>query len=195
MLLLLRTLPRRLGGAKQPTITPTPIRIPIPIPIRSSSSSSSSSSALPKSPSPSPSPSPFSSRPPRTGRGKGKGKGNGGLTGAYADALYLYPPRKVWPPDMARLPPRDQFRLERKYKRRLRLATARPRWDRAVRLAQLVGVSAVGVYCFFFMKWENEVKPVQGAKNSPWGVFASENRYERQELDIAPAPAAGANQN
>ncbi|KAI1495396.1 hypothetical protein F5X96DRAFT_7455 [Biscogniauxia mediterranea] len=184
MLLLLRTLPRRLGGggANQPTTT-----TPTPIPIRNSFSSSSSSSALP-----SPSPSPFSSRLGR-GNGKVKGKGNG-LTGAYADALYLYPPRKVWPPDMARLHPRDQFRLERKYKRRLRLAAARPRWDRAVRMAQLVGVSAVGVYCFFFMKWENEVKPVQGVKNSPWGVFASENKYQHQELDIAPAPAAGANQ-
>ncbi|KAI0593170.1 hypothetical protein F4775DRAFT_525793 [Biscogniauxia sp. FL1348] len=190
---MLATLPRRLG-AKYPTI-PIRIRIPIPasitIPSSSSffffsSSSSSSSSSIPKPTPPTPPPpSPFSRRttPPPKPR----------LTGVYADALYLYPRRKVWPPDLARLPPRDQFRLERKYKRRLRLATARPRWDRAVRLAQLVGVTAVGVYCFFFMKWENEGKPVQGVQRSPWAVFASENRFERAAPDIAPAaPVANA---
>jgi hypothetical protein len=31
----------------------------------------------------------------------------------------------------------QQLRFEKKYKRRLKLATARPRWDKMVRLAQL----------------------------------------------------------
>lgn len=49
----------------------------------------------------------------------------------------LYPPKKVWPPDFKTLSRGEQFRLEKKYKRRINLAMARPRWNAGVRLAQL----------------------------------------------------------
>lgn len=48
-----------------------------------------------------------------------------------------YKLKKVWPPDMQNMTPQQQLRFEKKYKRRLKLATARPRWDKFVRLAQL----------------------------------------------------------
>lgn len=47
-----------------------------------------------------------------------------------------YPLKKVWPPDFTKLPPQSQFRFEKKYKRRLALKAARPRWDKAVKLTQ-----------------------------------------------------------
>lgn len=50
----------------------------------------------------------------------------------------VYPPRKVWPPDFNTLTPGEQFRLEKKYKRRIALAMKRPRWNKAVRVAQLL---------------------------------------------------------
>ena len=45
--------------------------------------------------------------------------------------------KKVWPPDFTKLSPQEQLRLEKKYKRRAQLATARPTWNKAIRLAQL----------------------------------------------------------
>lgn len=50
---------------------------------------------------------------------------------------YKYKLKKVWPPDIKNMTPQQQLRFEKKYKRRLKLATARPRWDKFVRLAQL----------------------------------------------------------
>lgn len=44
--------------------------------------------------------------------------------------------KKVWPPDMMTMSPQQQLRFEKKYKRRLKMATLRPGWDKGVRLAQ-----------------------------------------------------------
>lgn len=56
-------------------------------------------------------------------------------------SLSQHKPKKVWPPDFSKLSTKEQFRFERRYKRRVKLATARPRWDKYVRLAQLFSVS------------------------------------------------------
>lgn len=53
----------------------------------------------------------------------------------------LYPPKKVWPPNFKRLSLQEQLRFEKKYKRRLALATARPRWVKFTKLAQLFSIS------------------------------------------------------
>lgn len=47
-----------------------------------------------------------------------------------------YKPKKVWPPDFSLLSDKEKFRFEKRYKRRIKLATARPRWNRYVQLAQ-----------------------------------------------------------
>ncbi|KAL2160779.1 hypothetical protein VTH06DRAFT_976 [Thermothelomyces fergusii] len=59
------------------------------------------------------------------------------LSAAAAHPEYKYKLKKVWPPDFQSMTPQQQLRFEKKYKRRLKLATARPRWDKFVRLAQL----------------------------------------------------------
>jgi len=48
-----------------------------------------------------------------------------------------YRAKRLWPPDFSKLTPKHQFRLERRYKRRVKLKWARPRWTKAVKLAQL----------------------------------------------------------
>lgn len=53
----------------------------------------------------------------------------------------LHPAKKVWPPDFKKLSFQEQLRLEKKYKRRLALAMARPRWEKFMKLAQLFTVS------------------------------------------------------
>lgn len=63
--------------------------------------------------------------------------GAGPVPGPYS----RYRPKKVWPPDFSKLSQREQFRFEKRYKRRVKLATARPRWEKFVKLAQLSSVT------------------------------------------------------
>ncbi|KAJ2974660.1 hypothetical protein NUW58_g8586 [Xylaria curta] len=106
-------------------------------------------------------------------------------TGIYADSRYK--PKKVWPPDFSKLSRKEQFRFERRYKRRLRLAMARPRWDKFVRLAQLGSVTFVLVYSVLFMDWNMEKQPFEGIRSRFWGAIgalSSDKRHERQLSDL-----------
>jgi hypothetical protein len=51
-----------------------------------------------------------------------------------------YKAKRLWPPDFSKISPKHQFKLERKYKRRAKLKWARPRWTKAVKIAQLSSV-------------------------------------------------------
>ena len=53
----------------------------------------------------------------------------------------LHPPKKVWPPDFTKLNHQEQLRYEKKYKRRVLLATARPKFIKATKLAQLFAIT------------------------------------------------------
>ncbi|KAI0846634.1 hypothetical protein F5Y00DRAFT_243641 [Daldinia vernicosa] len=99
-----------------------------------------------------------------------------------------YKPKKIWPPDFSKLSQKEQFRFERRYKRRVKLATARPRWDKFVKLAQLFSVTSLVIYSVLFMDWQMENQPFQGLRNSFWdvlGAFSPEQRHERRTPDIA----------
>ncbi|KAI2466124.1 hypothetical protein F4781DRAFT_368408 [Annulohypoxylon bovei var. microspora] len=110
-------------------------------------------------------------------------------TRASAASLYdgPYKLKKMWPPDFSRLSPKDQFRFERRYKRRLRLAAVRPRWDKFIRLAQFFSVTIVLTYTVLFMDWGKENNPFQGARDRFWnmfGAFTPEQRHQRRTPDI-----------
>ncbi|KAI1652818.1 hypothetical protein F4813DRAFT_376607 [Daldinia decipiens] len=99
-----------------------------------------------------------------------------------------YKPKKIWPPDFSKLSQKEQFRFERRYKRRVKLATARPRWDKFVRLVQLFSVTSVLVYSVLFMDLQTESQPFQGLRDRFWGVldaFSPAQRDERRTPDIA----------
>jgi hypothetical protein len=49
--------------------------------------------------------------------------------------------KKVWPPDFTKLSPQEQLKFEKKYKRRVQLATARPRWNKFIKLSQLSAIT------------------------------------------------------
>ena len=51
-----------------------------------------------------------------------------------------YKAKMSWPPDFSKIPPKKQFMLERKYKRRSKLKWARPRWTKGVKIAQMGSV-------------------------------------------------------
>ncbi len=52
-----------------------------------------------------------------------------------------YKTKKVWPPDFSQLSPQEQFRFEKRYKRRVKLLAERPRWTRLVKLTQLFSIT------------------------------------------------------
>lgn len=52
-------------------------------------------------------------------------------------ASNIYKAKTVWPPDFKQLTHQQQLRFEKKYKRRMFLANRSPRWDKAVKYAQL----------------------------------------------------------
>ncbi|KAI1780327.1 hypothetical protein F4818DRAFT_435535 [Hypoxylon cercidicola] len=108
---------------------------------------------------------------------------NATVTPSPGASISPYKPKKVWPPDFSKLSEKEQFRFERRYKRRLFLATARPRWDRYVRLAQLFSVTSVFIYAVLFMDWQSQKQPFQGVRDKFWGAvgaFSPQQRHERR---------------
>ncbi|KAK4163661.1 hypothetical protein QBC43DRAFT_318996 [Cladorrhinum sp. PSN259] len=91
----------------------------------------------------------------------------------------VYKLKKVWPPDMSTMSSQQQLRFEKKYKRRLKLATARPGWDKGVKLAQLFTITFVLVYTALFMDWNGLPTPYEGVREKFWsffGVFTDDTR-------------------
>ncbi|PWY87314.1 hypothetical protein BO94DRAFT_624482 [Aspergillus sclerotioniger CBS 115572] len=70
-----------------------------------------------------------------------------------------YKPKRQWPPDMSKLSPKHQFRLERKYRRRAALKYARPKWTKATKLVQWGCIGFVLVYAMLFMEWDERGSP------------------------------------
>lgn len=87
--------------------------------------------------------------------------------------------KKSWPPDLEKLSRTEQFRLERRYRRRTKLKWARPGWTKAVKVVQLGTIACqsrmlfmtscqtnqfkvVLVYGVLFQDWKQENPPFQG---------------------------------
>ncbi|MCJ1472166.1 hypothetical protein MMC13_000813 [Lambiella insularis] len=75
-----------------------------------------------------------------------------------------YKAQRSWPPDFSKMNPKEQFRLERRYRRRSKLAYTRPRWTRGVKLAQYVSVLGVLGYSVLFMDWGTMPHPFGGVR-------------------------------
>ncbi|KAJ6029541.1 hypothetical protein N7444_012528 [Penicillium canescens] len=86
---------------------------------------------------------------------------------SFDDVYYSpYQPKRQWPPDMSKLSPKHQFRLERKYRRRAALKYARPKFMKAVTLGQWVVIGFVVIYAVLFMEWQTENTPFHGIRES-----------------------------
>ena len=73
-----------------------------------------------------------------------------------------YRARKKWPPDFSNLHPKQQFHFEKTYRRRAKLAYARPQWNRRVKLAQHTIVVACLIYFIFFAEPRDMGTPFDG---------------------------------
>ncbi|KAH1554591.1 hypothetical protein KXX57_005196 [Aspergillus fumigatus] len=81
------------------------------------------------------------------------------LDGEPAPYYSPYKPKRQWPPDMSRLSPKHQFRLERKYRRRAALKFARPKWVKTTKLIQWGVIGFVLIYALLFMEWDERGSP------------------------------------
>ena len=63
--------------------------------------------------------------------------------------------KRAWPPDFSKLPDRQQFRLERKYRRRTKLKYARPNWMKATKLAQWGAIGCKASHFRSSKPWTN----------------------------------------
>ena len=54
--------------------------------------------------------------------------------------------QRLWPPDFSKMDPKHQFRLERRYRRRTKLAFLRPKWTKGVKLAQYGSIACMDVF-------------------------------------------------
>ncbi|CAG7565618.1 unnamed protein product [Fusarium equiseti] len=97
-----------------------------------------------------------------------------------------YKARKVWPPNFKQLTVQQQLRFEKKYKRRIILASQAPRWVKAVKTAQLLTIIAALVWLFFYSEfewWGQKYKPSEEIRKKTQYLFGTvdpEKRYERR---------------
>jgi hypothetical protein len=70
--------------------------------------------------------------------------------------------KRTWPPEFTKLSQKHQFKLERRYRRRAKLAYARPNWHKMVKLAQWGSILFVTVYGILFMELTDGNTPFTG---------------------------------
>ncbi|EPS44161.1 hypothetical protein H072_1865 [Dactylellina haptotyla CBS 200.50] len=65
--------------------------------------------------------------------------------------------KRPWPPDFSKMSDYDKYRLERKYKRRMRHAGGHPAsWMKFTGILQILTVTALPAYMVLFMEWPME---------------------------------------
>ncbi|KAK3343646.1 hypothetical protein B0T25DRAFT_572650 [Lasiosphaeria hispida] len=82
--------------------------------------------------------------------------------------------KKKWPPDFKSLPPQEQLRFEKRYKRRVNHIAQRPRWNKIVRLAQYSTIIFVVIYSVLFMDWRDERQPFDEVRKWFWEFLGFE---------------------
>ncbi|KAL3426612.1 hypothetical protein PVAG01_00121 [Phlyctema vagabunda] len=106
-----------------------------------------------------------------------------------------YKAKRLWPPDFTKLTPKEQFRLERRYKRRTKLKWERPRWVKAVKIVQMSSIVFILVYGVLFLDWNQPTdnQPFQGVRSWFFGLTGSmwtKQRYERRDKPDDASPQA-----
>lgn len=70
--------------------------------------------------------------------------------------------KRTWPPEFTKLSQKHQFTLERRYRRRAKLAYARPNWNKMVSLAQWGSILFVITYGVLFLELTDGETPFDG---------------------------------
>ncbi|KAF1977678.1 hypothetical protein BU23DRAFT_550356 [Bimuria novae-zelandiae CBS 107.79] len=86
--------------------------------------------------------------------------------------------KKQWPPNLKELTEKQQFRFERKFKRRLRLKSIKPQWQKWTKIVQWNLIGFVIVYGVLFHDFAKDPmnprpgeQPFKGLRDRMWGVW------------------------
>ncbi|KAH7382134.1 hypothetical protein BKA66DRAFT_512233 [Pyrenochaeta sp. MPI-SDFR-AT-0127] len=97
--------------------------------------------------------------------------------------------KKKWPPNLRELTEKQQFRFERKFKRRTKMKTARPQWDRWTKIVQWSMISFILVYGVLFHDFRKDPmnprqgeQPFEGLRQRMWGLLG--NFYTHNEATV-----------
>lgn len=89
-----------------------------------------------------------------------------------------YKAKKQWPPNFTDLTHRQQFRYERKWKRRLLLKSYKPQWQKWTKIVQWSLISFVVVYSVFFYDFAKDPmnprpgeQPFKGLRERMWKLY------------------------
>ncbi|KAH7320130.1 hypothetical protein B0I35DRAFT_478412 [Stachybotrys elegans] len=119
--------------------------------------------------------------------GKAAGDAAGKKVTPLTFATNTFRTRKVWPPDFKELSPQQQLRFEKKYKRRIVLATRAPFWNKCVRIAQLVTMTAAMVWLLFYSEfewWGQKYKAsdeIRKHARTLFGALNPDTRFDRRD--------------
>ncbi|KAF2446794.1 hypothetical protein P171DRAFT_334156, partial [Karstenula rhodostoma CBS 690.94] len=93
-------------------------------------------------------------------------------------ALNRHKAKKHWPPNLRVLTEKQQFRFERKFKRRLRLKSIKPQWQKWTKIVQWNLIGFVVVYGVLFHDFAKDSmnprpgeQPFKTLREKMWGIW------------------------
>jgi hypothetical protein len=91
-----------------------------------------------------------------------------------------YPAKKTWPPNLRELTEKQQFHFERKFKRRTRLKSIKPTWNKWTKIVQWSLISFIVVHGVFFYDFAQDPmnptpgkQPFQGLRDKMWTILGN----------------------
>lgn len=91
-----------------------------------------------------------------------------------------FPAKKQWPPNLRELTEKQQYYFERKFKRRIRLKSIKPTWNKWTKIVQWSMISFIVVHGVFFYDFANDPmnptpgrQPFQGLRDKMWAIFGN----------------------
>jgi hypothetical protein len=107
-----------------------------------------------------------------------------------------FPAKKTWPPDLREMTEKQQFYFERKFKRRTRLKSIKPQWNKWTKIVQWSLISFILVHGVFFYDFSQDPmnprkgeQPFQGLRDKMWAILG--NVWTQNESTIK-VPERGA---
>lgn len=107
-----------------------------------------------------------------------------------------FPAKKQWPPNLRELTEKQQFYFERKFKRRTRLKSIKPTWNKWTKIVQWSMISFIIVHGVFFYDFAEDPmnptpgkQPFQGLRDKMWAILGN---FYTQSPSTVGVPDRGA---
>ena len=88
--------------------------------------------------------------------------------------------KKKWPPNLRELTEKQQFRFERKFKRRIKAKSIRPMWNKWTKIVQWSIIGFIVVYGVLFHDFRKDPmnprpgeQPFEGLRQKMWGFWGT----------------------